>query len=87
VTKPEPWQPTVREGEKLEDVAFSQWVGEALGAASMCWVGGTGSLEFDSAACARINDALMAHINKVIDDVITGTTVAVSPNVIISAVE
>ncbi len=56
------WKPTVREGESADNVSLEDWVGQALGAASTCWVGGTGSLEFDSAKVSRIAESLMAHI-------------------------
>lgn len=67
----EKWMPTVREGESIEDVPLSRWIGEALGAASMCWnldghrvsVG-----EFDSVEAGRIHDALMARIENAIGE-------------------
>lgn len=56
------WQPQGREGERPEDLDLSEWVGQAIGAASVCWVGGTGALEFDSAAAARVAEGLEAHV-------------------------
>lgn len=55
------WRPTVREGEALEDVPLSRWIGEAIGAASMCWMGGPIG-EFDPAEAKRIVDALEGKI-------------------------
>lgn len=73
------WSPTVREGESLEDVSLDQWIGEALGAASMCWVGGTGDRKFDSSRAKVIADSLNAHVQSVISGVIEGTSKAVKP--------
>lgn len=70
------WIPTVADGETLEDVPLDRWIGEALGAASMCWVGGTGSLEFDGGLMAEIYKSLNAHVQSVISGVIDGTTKA-----------
>lgn len=67
-----PWRPTVPSDGSLEDVALSEWVGQALGAASSCWANLAGAGEFDSVRCAGIYTALMAHINAVI----AGTTKA-----------
>jgi hypothetical protein len=72
------WTPTVREGESIEDVPLNQWIGEAIGAASMCWVGGTGHLEFDSTRATAISEALNEHVQAVISGVIEGTTKAVA---------
>lgn len=73
---PEPWTAFGRPGEIPEDLPLNEWVGQALGAASMCWdprpIG-----VFDGTRCAHIMDGLMAHINGVIDGVIEGTTKAV----------
>lgn len=71
-----PWAPTVREGESIEDVPLSRWVGEALGAASMCWEidGHQVSVgQFDSVKAKRINDALMARIEKSMRETIDRT--------------
>lgn len=54
------WHPTVREGDRLEDVSLDQWVGEALGAASMCW-SETPKGVFDSTRAAAIADALLGQ--------------------------
>jgi hypothetical protein len=45
----------------LEEVLF-----QALGAASMCWVGGTGSLEFDSVRASQVGHALLAEVQRFI---------------------
>lgn len=43
----------------LEEILF-----QALGAASMCWVGGTGDLEFDSSRAQQIGVAMMREVNR-----------------------
>lgn len=37
---------------------------QALGAASMCWVGGTGDLEFDSRRAEWIGNELITHLRQ-----------------------
>lgn len=78
------WTPTVREGESLEDMPLNEVVAQALGSASMCWVGGTGSLQFDSVKASWVLDGLMAHLNHVIDDVIAGTSKAVRGETVVA---
>jgi hypothetical protein len=39
-------------------------LGQALGAASMCWVGGTGDLEFDSTRAKAIWEALRTEVHN-----------------------
>lgn len=41
-------------------------VGEAVGAASMSWVGGTGGLEFDSVRATAIADELEAYVEALV---------------------
>lgn len=72
------WRPTAG-GGRVEDLPLNEWVGQALGSASMCWANPGGAGEFDSVRCAQILDAVMAHLNAVIDQVIAGTTRAVAP--------
>lgn len=74
-----PWRPTVASGERLEDVPLNEWVGQALGSASMCWqnVGAAG--EFDSRRAEWVLAGLMSHLNGLIDAVIAETTRAVAP--------
>ena len=43
----------------LEEILF-----QALGAASMCWVGGTGDLQFDSSRAKEIGLALMREVDR-----------------------
>jgi hypothetical protein len=74
------WTPYVEDGEKLEDLSLNNWVNQALGDAAICWQDITGCGEFDSVQAKKIADGLMAHINKVIDGVIAGTTQAVKHN-------
>lgn len=56
------WEPTLREGELIEEVPLSRWVGEALGAASSCWGNLRGAGVFDSVRAERISVALEARI-------------------------
>lgn len=70
----EPWRPTVREGET--EAPLVEWVGQAIGAASMCWVGGTGALEFDSTEAARIHGALMQRIEQALEEAINRRNLA-----------
>lgn len=39
-------------------------IGQAIGYASMCWVGGTGDLEFDSTAASQCAEALTAYVKQ-----------------------
>lgn len=45
-----------------DELTFEEVVFQALGAASMCWVGGTGSLEFDSTRAKSIGVRLMDEL-------------------------
>jgi hypothetical protein len=54
---PPRWEP-----DDQGPLSLAEAVGQSLGAASMCWVGGTGQLEFDSVRCVEINDWLMAYL-------------------------
>lgn len=47
-----------------EPITLVEAVFQALGAASMCWIGGTGSLEFDSQRAAAVGSALVTEINR-----------------------
>jgi hypothetical protein len=71
------WEPTACGGRSVGDLPLNEWVGQALGSASMCWesVGRAGV--FDSDRCVEIHDGLMAHLNEVINTVIESTTRAV----------
>lgn len=55
----EPWSFTVHPDEPW---TLRQAVGQALGGASTCWVGGTGSQEFDSTRAGHIVDLLLKEI-------------------------
>jgi hypothetical protein len=68
----EPWRPTAPSDGTLEDVTLSEWIGQAIGAASMCWSEAPTGV-FDSTHAARIADALHEHVQQVIDGVIAGT--------------
>ncbi len=67
------WLPTPAIGGSVGDVPLNEWVGQALGSASMCWedVGKAGV--FDSTRCGEIFDELMAHLDEVINEVIRAT--------------
>lgn len=69
----EPWKPSANCGRTVDDLSLDEWVGQALGSASMCWesVGRAGV--FDSTRCGEIANALLAHLNEVIDGVIKST--------------
>lgn len=56
-----PFQFVQSSGEELtlEEILF-----QALGAASMCWVGGTGDLEFDSVRAKEIGLAVLSEVNR-----------------------
>lgn len=63
------WEPTVREGDSPEELPIEEWIGQALGAASMCWrapKGVTGSLTFDSTEAARIAKALERQVRLIV---------------------
>ena len=62
----EPWTP----GPRKDDMPLNEVVGQALGTASVCWVGGTGDLEFDSTKAAWVLDGLMAHIESAMTETI-----------------
>lgn len=47
-----------------EDLTLEEVLFQALGAASMCWVGGTGGLEFDSVRAKEIGVALVGEVNR-----------------------
>lgn len=71
-----PWTAFGRPGEIPEELPLNEWVGQALGAASMCWMPRPTGV-FDSTRAKHVLDGLMKHINSVIDSVIEGTTKAV----------
>jgi hypothetical protein len=58
------WDFPLREGESLMDIRVKDAASMALGGASMCWVGGTGSLEFDSSAATDISDKLNTFLRE-----------------------
>lgn len=41
---------------------LAEVVGQAVGAGSVCWVGGTGALEFDSTAATKVVEDALARI-------------------------
>lgn len=74
----EQWRPAAPEGESVDDLPLNEWVGQALGTASMCWTDVAAAGEFDSARAGWVLQGLMAHLNAVIDGVIAGTAAAVA---------
>lgn len=48
----------------FDDLDLQEVLGQALGAASVCWVGGTGSLEFDGTRAKAIYEALMREVAR-----------------------
>jgi hypothetical protein len=60
----EGWQPQPREGQSVGDLSLDEWIGQAAGALSGCWVGGTGNLTFDSERASGIVKALTAHLEE-----------------------
>lgn len=73
------WVPIVNFNGRLEDVSLAEWIGQAIGAASVCWENPGGAGIFDSAEAARIAESLHGHIQEVIDGVIKETTRATKP--------
>jgi hypothetical protein len=49
---------------RSEDLDLDEILGQALGAASMCWVGGTGDREFDSSRARAIWEALKREVGR-----------------------
>lgn len=47
----------------LAEGPLTEAVGESIGLASMCWVGGTGDLEYDSTMAIAVVDGLMAYLS------------------------
>ncbi len=47
-----------------EDLTLEEVIGQALGAASTCWVGGTGDREFDSARAKEVMTALLGEVRR-----------------------
>jgi hypothetical protein len=81
------WEPHAGCGRTVADLALDEWVGQALGAASSCWENLAGAGEFDSTRCRGIFDALMAHLNEVIDGVIAGSARAAEGGPLVGSAE
>lgn len=47
-----------------EDLTLEEIIFQALGAASMCWIGGNGDLEFDSSRAKEIGLAVMREVDR-----------------------
>lgn len=62
---PNTWSP---QPDADGNLTLSEAVGQALGTASACWIGGTGPLEFDSVTAARVYDGLMAFLSDWADN-------------------
>lgn len=67
------WLPVVNFEGRLEDVSLAEWIGQAVGAASMCWEDVAKAGVFDSTQAGIISDSLHRHVQEVIDGVIEGT--------------
>lgn len=65
----EPPEPFVWLAKGLNEGKLTEVVGQSVGAASMCWVGGTGDREFDSARASAIVEGLMAYLSDYMDNV------------------
>jgi hypothetical protein len=63
---PNTWSPQPDADGK---VSLGEAVGQALGTASVCWVGGTGDLLFDSTAATLVYDGLMAFLGDWADEI------------------
>ena len=64
------WLPVVNFEGRLEDVSLAEWIGQAIGAASMCWEDVAKAGVFDSTQALIISDSLHRHVQKVIDAII-----------------
>lgn len=60
------WTPVAPTGQTPNDLPLREWIGQAIGAASGCWVGGTGDLEFDSAKAKEIYESLHERLLAVV---------------------
>jgi hypothetical protein len=49
---------------ECEELQLIEVLGQALGAASVCWVGGTGPLEFDGTRAKSVFTALLAEVER-----------------------
>lgn len=47
-----------------EELELAEVLGQAMGAASICWVGGTGSLEFDGTRAKSVFERLYAEVQR-----------------------
>ena len=50
--------------DSREELAIEEVLGQALGAASMCWVGGTGALEFDGKRAGEVYLVLYREVQR-----------------------
>jgi len=48
---------------------------QAIGAGSMCWVGGTGALEFDSNAATKVADAAYQRLQAILSGILSAPLV------------
>lgn len=81
------WAPQPPAGGRVEDLALNEWVGQALGTASVCWEHPERAGVFDVLRADAVADALMAHLTRVIDAVIAGTRAERSGLVVVSTPE
>lgn len=60
------WNPTP--DPETGRATLAEAVGQALGTASMCWEDPAGAGVFDSSACTRVYDGLMAYLSDWADE-------------------
>lgn len=60
---PRPASPITNAANTFHDAnSLTELIFQLAGATSMCWVGGTGSLEFDSARARELSDAAIERL-------------------------
>ncbi len=60
------WNPTP--DPEIGHATLAEAVGQALGTASVCWENPAGAGVFDSTACARVYEGLMAYLSDWADE-------------------
>ncbi len=66
------WSPVAPSDGSVDDLRLEEWVFQALGSASMWWEDPAGAGEFDGRRCEAIGNALMAHLNQLIEQARAG---------------
>ena len=68
------WASTAKKRKAVSTNRFAnassipQVIGEAIGAGSVAWVGGTGSLEFDSTKASKVLDEAVERIGQILKE-------------------